>query len=273
MNKQPDWINYWNSLIPQLDNFFHTHAIPEAEQYLTNSFAFLSYTTEDFPKKIQKNKEASGYLVSILLESLDLSRSLIHCQRLLLLAPSALIYRTQFEIYCNLLLITKSENPLKTAKAFDDFKMFERLLWESKNEDDLNPEKFKTILSNHPEWRKNNSDLVPHSKAHFTGKNGRTLFDFCKDLKLENEYEQIYRTTSKFVHASPVVTNLYSWPTQMSFISKPETLINLTLPAMEFSHKIIREICDFYGVTFSEYDWALIAQDFIKVHNKYVGDV
>ncbi len=260
MSKSVDnWIDYWNSLAPRLNGYIDGQSCRDAELFLTSAFGFFCYLTEDFHDKATLHKNVGGGIDSIIVETMDLARSIIVLQRQLLMAPLALVNRTIFEIYCNQKFLLKSNDPEVSAKQFADFKQIEEWLGQKQSVSMADPLEvgLNAILKVHAEWVDAKTGKL-HKKVHWSGRNGISLRDMCKEIGSENEYISIYKTNSKFAHASPVITNLYRTPKGLGFVGERNRCLSFALPAMRYCKEILKAQCSFFGVPYPEDQWSII---------------
>lgn len=259
------WTDYWNNLVPRFTQYLEQNSDKDVEQYLVNSFGFIAYHVEDFASKVTKNKKDLGKIDIFAIETMDIARSLIQLQSFLHMAPLALMQRTVFEIYVNHQYIVRSKDSSDLATRFYDFKQVEEYIGKLRSAflDNPNEKEIEIILEKHPEWKDPSTGKL-HKKVHWSGKNGTSLESLAIGLGLQNEYSTLYRVNSKFTHASPVLINLYNTPKGLYMIPTLDKCSAMSFVTMEFAHKIIRSHCEYFGVPYDEYSWALISNPIAK---------
>lgn len=210
LDQQPEWVKYWHSVAPKLENYLSGQRIAEIEAFLTASFGYFSYITEDLSPKITQHKDLVRGTYPLVIQLQDILRANIHNQQFLLLSPSAFNLRASFEIRTNLRFIYQHQEPTKMIQRLNDFAMYEELIGKknSPNIESPSTEVEAAFANQHPYWGKG-KELKDNAKWNGEGK---SMKDLCKILEIMDEYHQIFSLTSKFVHGSPVVRNLYNSP-------------------------------------------------------------
>jgi hypothetical protein len=263
--EQPDWVNYWNSLAPSLEKHIEKHRIPEAESYIVKSFGFFSYVTEEISTKVTNHKELFAKVYVLIVELQDLLRSTLIAQQQLLLATSALNLRTAFEISCNLEFIYQHDNPEVMMQRMEDFFRYEKIVGSrlSRFMDSVPEDEEKAFADKHPFWKNNRTGLLKDT-ATWNGE-GLGFKQVAEKIGKEKEYVEIYKISSKFVHGSPVVINMYRSRWGTNCLTTPDRMTNMNMMCCHTIMEALMSFCNFFGVPFSEVDYRMIQVDMLKV--------
>lgn len=262
--EQPDWVKYWDRVSVGLEEHINKNRIPEAEEYILKSFGFFSYMTEDISTKVTKYSDIFHKIYVLILELQDILRSTLINQQQLLLATSALNFRTAFEIAINLEFIYQHKNPEELIQRIEDFFTYEKIVGSrlSKHLDSFSEEKEKEFADKHIYWKNKKTGLLRDS-AQWNGE-GLSFKDIVIKLGREQEYYEIYKTTSKFAHGSPVIMNMYRTSTGMGCLTPPDRMSNMTIMCCHTIMEALMSFCNFFGVEFNEVDYRIIQTDMVK---------
>lgn len=239
--------DYGKRLRPSLAAFVSSERKPEVEEHLEEMFWLYSYVVEDFETKISRNKELCRSFFPMMVEIQDLMRGALVCQQNNLLASASLTLRTVFEIYVNAKFIFESSDPMKYLQRLIDFATCEELLGHKLSPALKSPPKEveADFAKRHPYWATKDQKLKDSPIWNGEGKSLKTL---CEDLKLGELYFRLYKPTSKFVHGSPVVRNLYRKGNAMGAIAPQPQTMRMTLLTADLVHKFLKDSCAFFGV-------------------------
>lgn len=265
--------DYQKDVAPKFEDFLSQNQDDLVNQFLKDCFYFIGSLSEK-TEIAKKNTEVMNCFNCILLQTLDLSRSLIHAQTLLLLTQSALAYRTLFEIYCNILYITRSANSHVLAQRFMDFGTYEELSGREALAHLSNPsdDEIERLVKKYPDWKSKDKDKKLKTPKNWAPGN-MTLKEMAIDLGLEKEFNISYKLNSKFSHCSSVITKLYKRQNTLYLAAETKVLIHNTVPAMMYSLKIMVEYCNYFGIEFELSDYEKLTDNFISIGRRYKGPV
>lgn len=264
-SKFKNWKEYWDEIAGKLDADIKGRRLPDAEKYIDYALGFYSYMTEDLIEKVTKNGDIVKHTFPLMVELQDILRAILFAQRHLLLATSALHLRTSFEIRCNLNYIFQHTDPKTICERLSYFFRYEQIVGSRLSptlpyEGEAVEKKF---ASEHPYWANKKSGLLRDS-ACWNGED-KSLKDICIDLKWEPEYFQMFKLTSKFVHGSPIVRNLYLTKTGLGCIPDTKHPTMFSLLATNNITECLMEYCKFFGIDFPETDYRSIQSEMLKV--------
>jgi hypothetical protein len=200
----------------------------------------------------------------------DLLRCLVHTQRGLSPVGAAALQRMALEIRCNFLFITKGPDPKKYADLYARYADVERVLHDQFNGPDdppmLRSGEEASIRARCPEWFTNASGKV--GVMHWTADASlKSLKALSKRVCLENEYHQLYGSSSMFVHGSSQLRNVYQHPVKgIGSLATPTTCTQMTLITTMHCMKTLEVAVDYFGVPSFEPDhinWGLMWLDAI----------
>jgi hypothetical protein len=268
-NQEPfeTWTEYWVKVSPRLQDHLHSNAKEGILRYLVNCIAIYSWITEYWTSNITKNKELSPKLSIFLVETQDLQRGVLASYEHMTLAPLALILRTILEIHVNLKYITRSSDPARLADLFDRFQFVEEYVGRkaSKNTPKPTESELNRLAQKCPEWFEAGKTKLNKDILHWTAMrtNLREMAE-SSHVGLGDEYVEIYKINSKFTHASPLLRNIYRKAIGLQSIPSQNQSEMYTLLAMGQCMKVLQEACDFFGITFPDYDYAVVCQDIME---------
>jgi hypothetical protein len=264
---EPAWFKYWKGVAPRFDVFLQTNANPLVERYLINSFAIFSFVTEDFDKKTTKKSELRPNLSVFLVETHDLMRGVIANHAHMTLAPLALVLRTVFEIHVHFRFIVNSSDPAKWADLYDRYQEVEQLLGSKSSPSIPDPTEadFTRVAARNPEWFKPGTN-TPMERMNWTADERMNLRQMSKSshVNLEEEYKSLYKTNSKFTHASPLIRNMYRKDGGLRSVPDRRQSDQLSMLAMSNCMKILEEACEFFGVEFPKFDYCVVCNDMLE---------
>lgn len=240
---------YWEDVSKRFDKHLQKLQNPSAIAFAKDCFAYFSFITEDHQEKAKKHYSLLAYIHPLIVELHDLLRSVYICQANLLLASSACNLRTIFEIRCNLKFIYEHNNPEEMCKRFNDYAEYEALIIRKYSAHLTQPEEGEeeNILKKHPYWGKDGK-LKNHVEWH--GQNFKYLA--CDIIGLKDEYIDIYKNSSKFVHGSPVVRNAYASQIGLTLLPGNELLTSMNILACTQVLFALKEFLMFFGIEFNE---------------------
>lgn len=263
----PEWQKYWNETGPKLLTYLNGNSDPLMVTYLVNCIGFYSYLTENWEKKTTKNSELRGKLSIFLVETQDLMRGVLASYEHMTMAPIALLLRTAFEIHVIVKFIMRSDDPAKWADLFDRFQYIEQILGAraSIQLPDPTDEDLKRVAEMCPEWFEPGTIKFRDRRPHWTASNTdlRKMAETAH-VNLGDKYVDLYKINSKFTHASPLIRNMYRKDNGLHSIPSREQCGILAMIAMGECIEVLKQSCDFFGVDFPGYDYAIICNDAIE---------
>lgn len=271
LGEMPEWKKYWSEVAPKLDAHLEKCRNPLVERYLLSSFSIYCWITEGFGGKITKHHDLWPKLSLFLIETQDLMRGIIACQRHMTLAPLGLILRTVFEIHCSFRFIARSNDFQRLADLYDRFQDVEQLIGRKSSPVVTDPteEDYQCVRAKCPEWFKPGTNVILKD-PHWTAIPGMSLRKMAEDsrVNLLDDYLRLYKTQSKFTHASPLLRNLYHKNGGLSFIPDSKQSNDHALLGCFTCMSFLEEACGFFGVKFPKYDYCLVAQDAMEAMGK-----
>lgn len=201
----------------------------------------------------------------MMVELQDIARGAYYTQCNLLMASSAFNLRTAFEIRCTLSYIFKHTEPSKMVERLANFSRYEQIVSSKKSrfleyEGEIIEKQFADA---HPYWKNKSTGLLKE-KVEWNGE-GKSIKDICEELKWMHDYFHIYKLTSKFHHASPVVKNVYQTQLGMTCLADPQII---TINNIQCAHQItntVAEACAFFGVDYPKDELLLLHQQFLSL--------
>jgi hypothetical protein len=248
-----NWLEYWKEVAPKLEVFVANNRLPQAEKFLSGAMGFFSFVVEDFSKKITKNRACATHLYPLIVQLHDLLRSAFFCQVHLLTATSALNLRSAFEITTNLAYIFNHDSPFDISTRLNDFVRYEQIIGSkiSPALEKESEEKEREFANKHPYWAKNGR---LKENVNWTGEKNN-FKEIVVSAKRDDRYFYMHKITSKFVHGSPIVKNVYGSSRGLGPLadSKHATYFNINT-ANEVLVSL-EEICTFFGIAFPTTDY------------------
>lgn len=253
---------YWSGLKPRLSTHILSQLDNEILDYIDKTTGFVTFQCEDIDTKITKNKNFYKRIEVILAENLDLLRGVHVSYSHLAMAQLALTLRTIFELHVNLKYIVCGPDPDQLSDRYLRFFHVEKYVasMQSSNLPQLTQAEIDNIFVNSPEWIDSNTNDIkkPYRNLHWSGILGCNLRDLCKktEVDLDEYYETLYKTNSKFTHASPILLNMYSRGNSFGPLPLHIHVARFAILASYFSLETMKLYSDFFGLPYisSEYD-------------------
>lgn len=264
----PEWVKYWNDVGPRLSVYLHGNTDARIIRYFVNCIAIYSWLAEDWAKKTTKHPELRDKLSIFIVETQDLMRGILASYEHMTMAPLALLLRTAFEIHVNLKYVVRSDDPAKWADLFDRFQHIEQILGIKSSAQLPSPkeEDFKRVAAICPEWFEPGTIKLKKDEIHWTAtKTNLRLLAEAPHVDLGEQYVGLYKVNSKFTHASPLIRNLYRKGGSLHSIPSRDQCGMFALLAMGQCMAVLQESCEFFGVEFPEYDYAIVCGDATEV--------
>ncbi len=259
-----NWFEYWNEVSIGLDKHIEASRNPQAEKYIICSLGLFSFITEELPDKCKKHKEIVQHLYPLIIELHDILRSTLLTQSHLLTATSAFNLRSAFEITSNLTYIYCHATPSIMCERLNAFYRYEQLIGAKyspnlKAEPELIEREFAT---KHPYWSK--KDGLLKEGADWTGED-LSFKKITEKIGKSKDYYQIYKLTSKFLHGSPIVINLYRSKFGTSCVTDPKHSTMFNLMCAHAIMEGLKEFCNFFEIEFPMHDYSLVQLEMVKV--------
>jgi hypothetical protein len=265
-----DFNQYCNFLESSLETYLGSYVDSDVLDYLNLNFLFYSYYTENLSLKITKNHSffpANGVFQNFFGDNL---RALIPLYSNLNLSPLAFIDRALLEARINANFIY--QDPKERFKKYYRFSEVEKYLH---NQDQINPllstSEVELIRKENPEWfvLKNNGKYK--IIKNWTGDEKLNLWEMAVATNLENEFRNVYKLTSVYVHCSPVVNNAYITGPDSSH-PIPITLNReiLAISTSRYGIEFLKDMYGFFGIEFpSKHYHEEVDSKFFKLMKKY----
>ena len=248
-----NWKNrneYWSDVSPRLAEHLEKSINRGALEVLEESLKFFCFYGEDLPSKIKANNKVSPKLDLFIVFAQDQLRSSPILYRNLNLAPAAIAARAAFENCVSQRFIINNSDPAKLADMYHRFKDIIKLKGHRNSPflSPLPPAEEAKILGANPEWVDQATGKLV-DRPHWTGKSGITFEQMVQQLGMK-DYYSLYRTTSNFVHASPITLNLYNSPKGFGAISAEIQARRMCLLIAIFALETLIDYCKFFGVDY-----------------------
>lgn len=259
-NPHKNYKEYWAEISPLLEKHVDKSLLTDALTYIDSSLAFYCYTTEDLNEKITLNKEVAKALIVPIVETQDILRGILALYKNLNLAPLAIMLRTSFEIYCTLKFIATRDNPALYADRFFRYQEIEQIkhLRAVPGFPNKLSQSIPEILDRNPEWKDPaTGNLV--KRAHWSA-TFSSFEEIARECGEQANYDSVYRTNSKFTHASPLLKNMYHGADGLGAIPKPSLALSMALQATHYCIATLKVFCEMYGVLFDEDEYNYILQ-------------
>lgn len=168
----------------------------------------VAATEEWFHKEFNSHKnpyyqDISPVVVALYDLLLSLKRSYEHKSAI----SCAMITRSLFEARVNLAEIERDSKLF--APQFTKYKEIARN-WNEYQKNVIDQKEIISRLCNYPEWYDADWKTLKSKVGCWTGVPGDNVREMAKRNNLEPEYIALYKTTSAFVHISPIISNYYS---------------------------------------------------------------
>ncbi|MCX6112013.1 MAG: DUF5677 domain-containing protein [Proteobacteria bacterium] len=266
----PEWKNYWEEISPHLLGFIDSQKDLDVYNYLVNTYAFYLYYTEDIYKKIKKNDEYYATLSLFLVFMHDYLRSIIKLYESFHIGPLALVQRTVFETYCNFKYMTESNNYNELISKYERFADVEKILMFRDNPKlKLSEDEIREIKKHCPEWFKTKSNGEMFIIKNWTANNEMSLKKRAQHCGLEKDYNVMYSSTSKFIHASPLTRNVYLAQHGLTPLVDKKNIFSVSIVTSNYALDFLRSFMTFFGVAFPEKEHTPLSDDFLYLMKKY----
>ena len=115
--------------------------------------------------------------------------------------------------------------------------------------------------------------LPIRDQVHWSAVKGMNLRAMAavKHVDLEEDYKSLYKTQSKFTHASPLIANMYRKAGGLRCIPSPEQSTELALLAIVLCMRTLEEFYEFLGIIWPAMEFALISLDQLVVQDILSG--
>jgi hypothetical protein len=256
--RHTNYAEYWNELSPLLNSFIESQRDHRFETALTHAFAYFSFVTEEFPEKVQRNRELLQKLTALFVIAQDAFRGLGPAMAALSPVSLAALTRIALEARVNLRYIATSTDPAFWADRFHRYARVEKLIrHDARLPDDqiVFPEaELQAIRANCREWIKPNGKIRKCWTA-----DDRNLHDLAEETGLVEEYVTMYGATSKFVHASAIVANAYSGPNGVGPIGRPAQCRALASLGAGYCLHLLEDGCELFGVSLDKRELTMVS--------------
>ena len=246
---------YWADVGPRIKGFLENQRRADVVSALEKCLEFFSYNSEDLSKRATANTAIVPKLDLFVVYAHDQIRAAPILYSNFNLAPAAIAARATFENCVSQRYIIKNADSAKLADQYNRFKDIEKIRGH-RNSPFLSPlsdaEESK-ILDKNPEWRDADTGKLV-KKPHWTGKSGTTFEQLVQAVDMK-DYYSLYRTTSAFVHASPITLNLYVSGRGLGSISTEIQARRMCLLIAMFALETLVDYCKFFGVTYDAKDY------------------
>lgn len=248
-----DHFEYWKRVGAKVSSHVHGQRDQAFDQALIEGLALYSFITEDFRAKTTKNTDLVEKLGAMLILTQDILRGLLAAHRELSPVSLATLTRVAAEVHFNLRFIVSGPDPAKYADRYFRYQEIEKLIHDSKRPQSelsmLSPGTKDEIKKTCPEWIKPSGEFRTYWTAEPTL---MKIAQVAKAAGLEDDYRDMYSTTSKFVHGSALVTNLYRGPHGVGAVGQRALCKQLATLALGYCTKNLKDFCEFFGVKHDE---------------------
>lgn len=176
---------------------------------LEEAFPSLIAATEEWfnPKFNVHNDPNYEHITPIIISMYDILLSLKRAYSSKSAMSSAILTRVLFEAKVNLAEI--SQNPNIFAPQFTQFKDVARS-WNEYRTGVIDQPTLISEIQKRPLWYDSDWQTMKNKRDSWRAISRDTVRDMAQRNNLDNEYDTLYKNTSKFVHISPLLSNYYS---------------------------------------------------------------
>lgn len=256
-------LEYAQRVGPLLDQFVNQQRDLPVEAVLVEGFFLASFVMEDFKAKATKNAELFDKLGIQLITMQDALRMLHVAVAGLSTVTVATLTRVVLEQRAKLKFIFTREDPALYADRFERFGQVERLIHDSTKEDGakmISPAELERIGKLCPEWivtkenKKKRRPVVNGFWSNWTADERYTSIRAVAEAAgMLDEYETTYAMTSKFVHGSSLLENLYRGPQgNIGPVGQPVHCKRMAFLAVKNALDAVKEAAQFFGVPWND---------------------
>jgi hypothetical protein len=263
-----DVMGYWEVFGPRLQAEVQRRIILEVDQAVLFSVAFYSCVMETFTARATKNQPLLDKIGAAIVHVQDALRGVLAGYRDQSPVTLAAAHRIALEQRCNMRFVFQSGDPAKYADRWWRFLEVERFLWESKRIDPAQPvvppAELARIQGMCPEWIQNGKVV----RKHWTAEPSINSFrDVAERVGMLNDYLSMYSSTSKFVHGSPLLKNIY----RGVCLGAPAE--NGTQAMLGSTHSIymLTEMAEAFGVAYRKDDYIQWAARIVAAEKRVGG--
>ena len=229
-NDMRPWIQYRDKNKQRIEESIAAERIKEAEDEISNAFYYCKY----IKSRLSEDSKKMLYLPFVQIQ--DILRGCLASQEHLILLGSAFNLRIAFDVCLNLIYINKSDDQKEMCRRFVGYAKYESAtipeemisymeLDQHEDSKDYNIQKQKEkVIKDFPCWV--NKDGSLKKNIHWSGNNNiRSTLDFVRELydkkdvkffgpyNLKEAYYKVHKTSSKYIHASPLTQSMFNPPT------------------------------------------------------------
>lgn len=281
--KFPNWAAFWNDLEPRLKAHLATVRDRDAEYIIRCFTGFAAYYVEDAHQLRTKNHDAAIQLAPLLMQNVDILRGLLAGMEALSVVTLAALARIAFETHVNLrwILSRPSSDVPMFARRFAEFFNVERLVHEH---DKYRSKKIraaclKEIEQKWPDWMDAKGKPIKHWTALQVNGRAMTTSKLCEQIdeairaqkkaadpnwkpaplgpddleelgEFESAYNGLYAMTSKPIHASSTIRNLYLTGESFGPLPNAKSCASMALLGASYCQKTLLRFLDFAGIGF-----------------------
>lgn len=263
-----NWNKYSEELQPLIKNFINKNIDHEVTSYLQKAYGFYSFYSEKLDKKATINKDFYNDVAPMLCYLHDNFRALIALYSHMHLSPLAFCQRAIFESLCTAKYLFK--DPKLYFDLYNRFKEVEKYLaFKNGVVINLTNNEIQHIKSTCPEWFLAKKDGTERVITSWTARDRFSFKKMTKELKMEEDYALIYSNSSKFLHFSPNIINVYQDSKGMSPVPVSNTGTFISLISSYFALEFLREIYLFLGIHYPDKEHSALNQDYLILIKKY----
>lgn len=91
--------------------------------------------------------------------------------------------------------------------------------------------------------------------------------ELCESIGEEKDYYQMFKVSSKFVHGSPIVKNMYFSEQYFGALTNSEHLTGFNCMCAIKILSSLKNFCNFFGVEYNETELYLVQMRISEVHH------
>lgn len=246
---------YMLELGPRLHDLLEKERDLPFEAAVSEGMWLCMYWFEDFEKKLQQHHALWPKLGMPLLATVDAVRGVLSGQAELSILTVATLARVILELRFNFTFIVTRDDPAKYADWFVRFESAQRLQHDERAPKRRFSEKERAeLMEQGREWVRTGKDGELQFEQYWfradkTLGQRSSLGTIAKKCDLGNEYEQVYASTSKFVHGNTLMRAAYRGEKgNLMPVGQPLHSKRFSFLGAHHAVETMAKACSFFGV-------------------------